>query len=117
MIDTIAQMQVLTRVLDTSALRHQVLAHNLANVNTPLYQRLDVKFEEALANHLGGDGDLGEVKPEVVVDRSAVARGDGNTVNLEKEMGSLTKNATLYNAAAHVLASHLAMLRSAITGR
>lgn len=111
-------MQVLTRVLDTSALRHQVLAHNLANVNTPHYQRLDVKFEEALAKHLGrGGGELSAVKPEVVVDESAIARGDGNTVNLEKEMGSLSKNATLYNAAAHVLASQLAMLRSAITGR
>jgi flagellar basal-body rod protein FlgB len=42
---------------------------------------------------------------------------DGNTVDIEREMNDLNRNALLYQAAAQVLASRLASLRAAVTGR
>ena len=42
-------IDVLSRVLDTAALRHRVIAQNVANVNTPGYRRLEVTFEDELA--------------------------------------------------------------------
>jgi flagellar basal-body rod protein FlgB len=108
---------LLARVLDTAATRHKVIAHNVANVNTPGYERLEVTFEDELAKVLAGGGDPSSVKPAVVVDDSAPARADGNTVDIDVEMGQLTKNALLYQAASTILTSRLGTLRSAITGR
>jgi flagellar basal-body rod protein FlgB len=38
-------------------------------------------------------------------------------VDIDREMGDLTKNGLLYQAATQILASRLASLRSAISGR
>jgi flagellar basal-body rod protein FlgB len=53
----------------------------------------------------------------VAVDETAEPRADGNTVDIDVEMGQLTKNALLYQAASTILASRLGTLRSAISGR
>ena len=52
---------------------------------------------------------------EVVADQAE--RVDGNTVDLDREMSDLTKNGLLYQAAAQIVASRLASLRSAVSGR
>ena len=44
-------------------------------------------------------------------------RVDGNTVDIDREMNDLTKNALLYQAAMQVLANRMAALRSAVSGR
>lgn len=111
------RIDLLARVLDVAATRHKVIAHNVANVNTPGFQRLEVTFEEELAKVLAGGGDPSGVKPKVAVDETAPARVDGNTVDIDQEMGALGKNALLYQAASSILASRLGMLRSAISGR
>jgi flagellar basal-body rod protein FlgB len=111
------RMDLLARVLDTAATRHKVLAHNVANVNVPGYQRRDVTFEDELAKVLAAGGDPATVKPTVVVDETAEPRQDGNTVDIDVEMNQLTKNALMYQAASTILASRLGTLRSAITGR
>lgn len=109
-------IDTLSRVLDASALRHKVIAQNVANVNTPGYRRLAVEFEDQLAKAIGGpDGGAG-VRPKVV-EVDGPERVDGNNVDLDREMGDLTKNGLLYQAAAQILASRMASMRSAITGR
>ncbi len=40
--------QVMNKALDGLSMRHKAIASNLANVETPNYQRRDVKFENAL---------------------------------------------------------------------
>ncbi len=44
MLNFSAETDVLARVAELAAQRHQVLAHNLANVNTQGYQRLDTEL-------------------------------------------------------------------------
>ncbi len=105
---------LLTQVLDTAALRHRVIGQNVANVNTPGYRRLEVLFEESLAKALASPGAV--AKPHVVV-ADGPARVDGNTVDIDREMGDLAKNALLYQTAAQILTSRLATMRAAITGR
>ncbi len=95
-------LNTLGRLLDVAALRHRVIAQNVANVNTPGYHRLEVTFEGELAKVTEGDG---------------VPRQDGNTVDLDKEMGDLTKNGLLFQAAAQVAASKMASMKSAVSGR
>lgn len=111
-----SQIDLLARLMDAAGMRHRVIANNVANVNTPNFKRQQVLFEDEMAKALHG-GDVASVKPTVGEDTSAAERVDGNTVDIDKEMGDLTKNALLYNAAAQIVATRLATLRSAISGR
>jgi flagellar basal-body rod protein FlgB len=111
------RIDLLARVLDASALRHRVLAHNVANVNTPNYARLDVAFEDDLGRALARGQTGAGVRPHVTTTAGDATRADGNTVDIDREMAQLTQNNLLFAAAAQVLASRLGTLRSAITGR
>lgn len=104
-------IDTLSGLLSGAALRHRVIAQNVANVNTPGYRRLAVTFGGELGRASGAAG-----KPQVVV-ADGPARVDGNTVDIDREMNDLTKNALLYQAAAQVASFRLAALRSSITGR
>jgi flagellar basal-body rod protein FlgB len=106
-------IDVLGQVLDTTALRHRVIAQNVANVNTPGYRRLEVTFVDELTRATAGEG---SDQPKVVeaVDPDRV---DGNNVDIDREMNDLTKNGLLYQAATQILASRMASLRSAVSGR
>lgn len=109
---------VLARLMDAAALRHRVTAQNVANVNTPGYKRREVQFEADLAKALAAPpGAAPAARPVVVVDDAAPERADGNTVDIDREMNTLGKNALLYQAAAQIVASRVAALRAAISGR
>jgi flagellar basal-body rod protein FlgB len=116
---TIPQSAILARLMDVAQLRHQVISQNLANVNTPGYKQQEVTFEDAFARALGKQGEPGalQIKPRIAPGQGNPARQDGNTVDLDKEVGSLNKNAMLFSMAAQMLMSRLNMMRSAITGR
>jgi flagellar basal-body rod protein FlgB len=116
---TIPQADLLNRLLDVACLRHQVISQNLANANTPGYRKLEVSFEDAFARVLGKKGDTGalRVTPRIIEGHDTPPRQDGNTVDLDKEVGNLNKNSILYNSAIQMLTSRINMMRSAITGR
>ena len=116
---TPSQFGMLRQLLDTAELRHRVISQNVANVNTPGYTRLDVEFEAELAERLQSLGaeNIHEISPEVREDQVSPRRADGNNVDIDKEMGQLNKNALLYQTYSQVMASKLAMMRSAITGQ
>ncbi|VTT97892.1 flagellar basal-body rod protein : Flagellar basal body rod protein FlgB OS=Candidatus Kuenenia stuttgartiensis GN=flgB PE=3 SV=1: Flg_bb_rod [Gemmataceae bacterium] len=107
---------VLTQLLDAAGLRHRVIAQNVANVNTPGYRRLEVSFDGDLARALAGTECGTTAKPRVVV-ADGPERVDGNTVDIDREMNDMAKNALLYQAAAQILTSRLASMRAAIAGR
>ena len=109
---------LLQKALDGSALRHQVIAGNLANVNTPGFHTRDVEFQKALAAALEGrGGDIEDVKPEIFEAEGLPARQDGNNVDLDKELVKMIKNALYYSTLTRITRAKISMLRSAITGR
>lgn len=116
---TPSQFDLLNRLLDTAGLRQRVIAQNVANVNTPGYHRLDVSFEDTLARELQSNSEATGVnaQPRVIEAVGGVARADGNNVDIDAEMGQLSKNTLLYNACTQILASRIAAMRSAIAGR
>ncbi len=102
---------LLLKGLDAASLRQQVTAHNLANLNTPFFQRSDVSFEEELRkaksnqalplrrtheNHLPQPM-LPELEPEVKKDTTTIRRLDGNNVDIEREMLNMVSNQLRYN--------------------
>lgn len=115
---TPSQFELLGSLLDAASLRHQVIAQNVANVNTPGYHRLDVSFEASLDRELLANPNCGSAqqKPRVVEGASSVMRDDGNNVDIDAEMGRLTKNTMLFGVYSQILASRVAAMRSAIAG-
>jgi flagellar basal-body rod protein FlgB len=114
------RFDVLRQVLDASSLRQRVIANNVANVNTPGYHRLEVAFEDDLAKALDGAScghALPVVEAKVIETAGLPERVDGNNVNIDQEMGDLSTNSLLYQAAAQIIASRVGQLRSAITGQ
>ncbi|MCS7220768.1 MAG: flagellar basal body rod protein FlgB [Anaerolineae bacterium] len=125
---------VLQRALTALSLRQQVTSNNLANLNTPGFKASEVLFEAELKRAL--EAERGQVEPLRVthpahfrVDSSSALevqpivrtrmnttlRADGNNVDLEKEMASLTETSLLYQASTQILARKLALLRAIVT--
>jgi flagellar basal-body rod protein FlgB len=111
-----SQTDVLSSLLNSAALRHRVIANNVANVNTPNFKRLTVSFDAEVERALAAGTSLRGVGARIVEDLSAPERVDGNTVDIDREMNELTKNLQLYSAATAILASRVGLLRAAITG-
>ena len=78
------------RFLQMTAEREQVIAANMANVDTPGYHAKDVSFEQTLLQ--ANDGDATELLPVAVRDeRGLMDRPDGNNVDLDRESLLLAK--------------------------
>lgn len=121
--------EVLRQALNAVALRQQVTAHNIANVNTPGFRRQAVRFEEQLQQALRRPVVSGRTThprhvsigprpapaPEVVAERTTTMRNDGNNVDVEREMAVLAAAETQYAALTQVVAARYRMLRSAIS--
>lgn len=110
------------RMLDATVARHDAIASNIANAETPHYRRLDLapSFRTTLQSAIA-DQDasrLRSLRPQIVPDQKAVsANRDGNTVDLEHELVELGQN-TMENAIeTRFVSGSLAKLRLAITGK
>jgi flagellar basal-body rod protein FlgB len=110
------------RMLDATVLRHEAIASNLANVETPGYKRVDVapSFAAELRSALqaGDTARLARTRPTLAVDAAAVAANrDGNTVRLEEELVQLSQNSFAHSLETQLITGTLLKLRMAITGR
>lgn len=97
--------------LDATNLRSEVIANNIANINTANYKRKYVTFEETL------DDKLENAKIEVKVDENSIIREDGNNVELESEKVNQAATSLQYNALVSLTNTKIAMTKSVISGR
>jgi flagellar basal-body rod protein FlgB len=110
------------RMLDVTVMRHEAIASNLANIETPNYKRIDVSpsFENQLQQAVASKDpeQLAALQPSLTVDTQAVSgRNDGNTVLLETEMLKLNQNMVEHSLETQLVTSSLATMRLAITGK
>jgi flagellar basal-body rod protein FlgB len=110
------------RMLDATVRRHDALATNIANAETPQYKRVDLapsfsaELKNALANH--DPTRLTTLQPRLAVDTQALpTRRDGNTVNLENELVQLSQNSLQHAVETQMISASLLKLRLAITGK
>ncbi len=110
----------LSRALTLHHKRHEILASNVANVETPGYRSRDLEFKDALgmAFETGAADERAPVVSEArLVDRpSGSMRPDGNTVDIDMEMARLAYNRSRYTTYAEILTRRLGTLRRAIEG-
>jgi flagellar basal-body rod protein FlgB len=127
----------LERALDARLLRHNVLAGNLANSDTPGFVPRDVSFDAAMAQArqegaggpravadggltpgdiplgaAGGGGAAG-AGPALTAAAGAGPGIDGNAVDADRALAALAENAVQYGAAARAAGKKLAILRYA----
>lgn len=110
------------KMLDVTLLRHEAIASNLANLETPNYKRLDVapSFEAQLSQAVASQNavEIASLQPQLAVDSTAVSgRADGNTVQLETEMLKLNQNTVENTLETELVSNSLARMRLAITGK
>lgn len=120
--------------MTAATIRQEVIANNVANVNTPNYRKSVVEFEDLLAREIYGeepDGKLEMVRthdkhlpfkpldfhaaPTIVEDNTTIMRVDDNNVDIDVEMANLTKNQIYYNALVTELGGHVTRLKNVIT--
>ena len=107
----------LERAISGASQRHAALAANLANVNTPGYQRVDVDFHSALQGAMAGDDphrEVGRAAFSPQRDGAAVSRADGNGVDADAESAKIAANALEQQAAVTVAQTRIAILKSAM---
>lgn len=119
-----AIMSALGRRLTTAVARESVAAGNLANIDTPGYKARQVDFESLLDDHLGvlpmKETSTQHLSGEVPIDAGTEvapglpARRDGNTVQLDHELVSMTQASIDFSAAQTVLAEKFRLVRYAI---
>lgn len=110
------------KMLDVNVMRHEAIASNLANLETPNYKRLDVapSFESQLSQAVASQdpAQIAGLQPELGVDAQAHSgRNDGNTVQLEDEMLKLGQNTVEHALETQLVSGELAKMRMAITGK
>lgn len=116
---TPSQFDLLSKLVDVTTMRHKVLSQNVANVNTPGYQKLSLSFDETLAARLDRQGNksLHAIEPQVYADDSSPTRLDGNNVDIDREMMRLNKNVLLNNTLLQIISTKAAMMRRAVGGQ
>lgn len=92
--------------IKTEALRQSAIASNMANMNTPGYRRVDVKFNEVLAQKIAADEPLeaDEGKAELFAPQKTAVSPNGNDVTLDTEVGELVKNSIRHKTYTRLLA-------------
>jgi flagellar basal-body rod protein FlgB len=110
------------RMLDVTVMRHDAIASNLANIETPNYKRIDVSpsFESQLQQAVASKDpeQIAGIQPQLAVDTQAVSgRSDGNTVQLETELMKLNQNMVEHALETQLVTNRLSTMRLAITGK
>jgi len=100
-------MSMAKLAVDAAALRHQAIAHNLANLNSEDYVPLGVSFDAQLAK--AGQ----QAKPQLVQE---LDRGIGpRPQDVDIEMVKLAQNTIHYQALMRGIGRQYAMLRDVIS--
>lgn len=118
--------------IDGTNMRHDAISNNIANVDTPQYQRATVEFEEQLRRALNGQGFIGKrnhpshfviggpeevamVRPRPQIDDETRFRADRNNVNIDQEMSDLSRNTQRNLTFTELLTRRYSGIRNVIT--
>ena len=116
-------INVMGKTADASWKRNEILANNLANVDTPRYKRQDINFEAQLRQALGNSRyesvddkvaslHVEDLQARVYTDASNFSsRLDGNNVDVDTENVELASNQIKYNGLMNSINQEFANLR------
>ncbi|MBE0496117.1 MAG: flagellar basal body rod protein FlgB [Campylobacterales bacterium] len=136
MVTTHKSKPLLEQALAARSLRQQMIASNIANIDTPFYKSRDVDFETVLIqkaqemygvkepqelkmassheNHLQGKSDNDFGAGMIYLRDGHLARNDGNTVDLDVETTEMSKNAIMIDALTQAMKKKSAIFNSVL---
>ena len=108
--DAYNYINVLNKAAGASWTKNEIIANNIANVDTPDYKRKDLNFESLLSEALSDNSiytknmdkkvanlNLASLKPRVYTEYSNLSyRYDGNNVDIDTEQAYLADNQIKY---------------------
>ncbi len=106
------KLKLLSQAMQAYTWRSQAVASNLANLDTPGYQRVGVTFEETLQDirrSLSGPRTIEDAQPRMQI--------DGEAPILEDEMMELADTQMRTQLATRALREHFELMSTGITGR
>jgi flagellar basal-body rod protein FlgB len=105
----------LETALRASGMRQSLIANNLANLHTPGFRRGELRFERVLATAIeeGRPVDFDALRDTRVEPRTTPVNKHGSDVSLDREIGDLVTNTTLYKAYVRLLNRHYQKLNLA----
>ncbi len=132
-------IELLGKSVDLRAKSQNLIASNIANAETPNFTPKSLAFEDELQGALksglrtgstpaitnprhiqirnsGAGGGLQSVSGKIVETPSKTPGKDGNSVELENEMGKMVENQVMFNASVQMLSKKFESLRIAIKG-
>ncbi len=114
-------LRLLEKSLNWHTQGQEVIAGNLANLETPNYTRKEVNFRQVLKDHLQGKVGLvlAATHPRHLPNSrfaGGLVRDTGAPVDLDQEMVSLSLNQLGYQTSVTMLKKKLEQLRAAIEG-
>lgn len=126
-------VSILEKALDLRSKKHNVIASNIANMDTPDYKAFDLIIEKELQKVTGKgksislnktnkahmqslESKAGGVSIRIDDTQGLSLRGDGNTVDIDKQMANMAENTLMYKAAAQIIQKKFQGLKSVIQG-
>jgi len=130
--DLANRLAVYSKALDLRTQRHQVLASNVANADTPGYKARDFDFSAAMTQAMGGEvaggqlalattrpahlpGAAGHGMASLQYRRELQSAVDGNTVDMDVERVQIADNAMQYQVVAQLISDRFQGLRTAMS--
>ncbi|SNR89915.1 flagellar basal-body rod protein FlgB [Anaerovirgula multivorans] len=123
-------VDLMTKALNATWKRDEVISNNIANANTPNFKKSHVEFEALLQKYLKGSElsgstthdkhiqigvkSLNDLNHKVNTPQNFKTRRDGNNVDIDVEMGELAKNYIVFNTLSTQLNNDMKRLRIAI---
>ncbi len=114
--------RAIEKSMDLYLTRHNVIADNIANAETPFYKARQVDFESQLQRAVASEEaglagvDIESVRPTITQDADSELGQDLNSVDMDREMAKMTKNDIQYSASSQMISKKFALLKYAISG-
>ena len=109
---------LLSKMLDLTQAKNRVVSQNIANVNTPNYQRREFKFDRSLREAMskGTPTAYHAIRGWVDTPNNTPVRNNGNNVDIDLELMNLKENAMLYQVYVQIYNKRSSAIKSAIKG-
>ena len=111
---------LMSKLLDLTAAKNKVIANNIANVNTPGYNKLEVNFEEELQKAVRNGADIEKIhniEGKISMSNVPAKGNNGNNVDMDKEMIEFFKTSDKHNIVLELVSKNFNSLINAIQGR
>ncbi len=122
-------LQVFSKAMDLRVQKHQVLASNIANADTPNYKARDFSFEKAMQaasdarsgvclrtthqGHIAG-GNGTAMNNLLAYRQETQSAVDGNTVDMDVERSAMSENAIQYQILSQLVSNTFSSFKAAM---